>query len=106
MKLYDPDKAGTFVWPMTKGKPGEPVTYQLTNTDSAENWIKQGWVMAGPCQVGRYDTDGYFWTFCPPVDGERSSVGRYVRHPLAEQAKGTYERDLIESRYAGASAWA
>lgn len=101
MKLYDPTKAGTYIWPMTKGKPGEPTTYQLTNTDSADNWEKQGWQMAGPYQVGRYDNEGCFCTYLPPVDGHHGGLGRYARHPLAKQAKQGYERDLIQSRYAG-----
>lgn len=101
MKLYDPQHAGTYVWPMTKGRPGEPTTYQLTHGDSADNWEKQGWQLAGPYPVGRYDSEGYFCTYLPPLDGHHGGLGRYVKHPGGAAAKSSYERDLIDSRYGG-----
>ena len=101
-KLYDPEKAGQYVWPMTPKayKPGQQTTYQLTKEPSPKNWELQGYVMAGPCQVGMYDDEGFYRTFCPGVDGK--FPGKYVRVLFGEklkEAKNNYERDKTYAKY-------
>ena len=102
-KLYDPEKAGQYVWPMTPKayKPGQQTTYQLTKEPSPKNWEMQGYVMAGPCQVGMYrEDDGVYLTYCPPVEGIRP--GKYIPVLSKEQineAKSNYERDKTYAKY-------
>ena len=101
-KLYDPEKANQYVWPMTPKayKPGQSTSYQLTSEPSPKNWELQGFVMAGPCQVGMYDDLGYYATYVPPVEGLR--VGKYIRVLHGEQineAKSNYERDKTYEKW-------
>ena len=102
MSLYDPSKAGNYVWPMTPKayKPGQSTSYQLTKEPSPKNWELQGFVMAGPCQVGMYDNEGYFCTYQPGIEGLRP--GKYYRVLHGEQineAKSNYERDKTYANY-------
>ena len=101
-KLYDPSKAGNYVWPMTakNAKPGQQTTYQLTLEPSPQMWEERGYVMAGPCQIGMYDSEGFYATFVPGVDGIRP--GKYIRVLYGEQineAKSNYERDKTYAKY-------
>ena len=101
-KLYDPEKANQYVWPMTPKayKPGQSTSYQLTSEPSPKNWELQGFVMAGPCQVGMYEDLGYYATYVPPVEGLR--VGKYIRVLHGEQineAKSNYERDKTYEKW-------
>ena len=102
-KLYDPSKAGNYVWPMTakNAKPGQQTTYQLTLEPSPKMWEERGYVMAGPCQCGMYrEEDGVYLTFCPGVEGIRP--GKYIPVLSEEQineAKSKYERDKTYAKY-------
>jgi len=101
-KLYDPDLKGNYVWPMTSKsyKPGQSTSYQLTSVPSPKNWELQGFVLAGPCQVGMYDDEGFYCTYQPPVEGVRP--GKYYRVLHGEQineAKSNYERDKTYTKY-------
>ena len=103
-KLYRPDidKLPAYVWPMTPKayKPGQQTTYQLTHDPSPKNAELQGYVMAGPCQVGMYDDEGFFCTYQPPVEGVRP--GKYYRVLHGEQieeAKSNYERARTYAKY-------
>lgn len=101
-KLYDPDKANQYVWPMTPKayKPGQSTSYQLTSEPSPKNWELQGFQMAGPCQVGMYDNEGYFCTYQTGIEGLRP--GKYYRVLHGEQineAKSNYERDKTYTKY-------
>ena len=102
-KLYDPSKAGNYVWPMTakNAKPGQQTTYQLTLEPSPQMWEERGYVMAGPCQCGMYrKDDGVYMTFCPGVEGIRP--GKYIPVLSKEQineAKSNYERDKTYAKY-------
>ena len=101
-KLYDPSKAGQYVWPMVPKayKPGQQITYQLTKEPSPKMWENQSWVMAGPCQTGMYDEEGFFCTFRPAVDGK--FPGKYFRvlqGKYLKRAKENYERDQTYRRH-------
>ena len=101
-KLYDPSKAGQYVWPMVPKayKPGQQITYQLTKEPSPKMWENQSWVMAGPCQTGMYDEEGFFCTFRPAVDGK--FPGKYFRvlqGKYLENVKRNYERDRMYEKY-------
>ena len=101
-KLYDPEKANQYVWPMTPKayKPGQSTPYQLTSEPSPKYWEMHGFVMAGPCQVGMYDDEGFYCTYQPPVEGVRP--GKYYRGlhgKQIEEAKTIYERDRTYAKY-------
>tara|TARA_E500000331_G_scaffold30486_2_gene25643 strand:+ start:2321 stop:2653 length:333 start_codon:yes stop_codon:yes gene_type:complete len=104
MRLYDPNVADSYVWPMTakNAKPGQPTTYQLTKEPSPKMWEERGYVMAGPCQVGMYDDEGFFRTYQSPVEGIRP--GKYIRVLFGDAlktAKDDYESDRLYERYGG-----
>jgi len=101
-KLYDPEKANQYVWPMTPKafKPGQSTSYQFTKNPDPKEWEMQGFVMAGPCQIGMYDNEGFYATYVPPVEGIRP--GKYIRVLYGEQineAKSNYERDKTYAKY-------
>ena len=111
MKLYDPncvhrDETGhprpTFVWPCTAKnyRPGQNTTFVLTKEPSAKAAESQGYTLAGPCQLGMYDEDGFYHTYKPPIDG--ICPGKYVRVLDDEQvrtAKAKYESEKLYARY-------
>ena len=106
MKLYDPshETLPCYVWPMVPKayKPGQQTTYQLTKDPSPKMAELQGYVMAGPCQVGMYDEEGFFCTFCPGVEGK--IPGRYRKVLFGDAlktAKDDYESDRLYGKYGG-----
>ena len=102
-KLYDPSKAGNYVWAMTakNAKFGDQSTYQLTLEPSPKMWEERGYVLAAPYQTGMYrKEDGVYMTYCPPVEGVRP--GKYIPVLSKEQineAKSNYERDKTYTKY-------
>ena len=101
-KLYDPEKANRYVWPMTPKayKPGQSTSYQFTEKPDPGKWEMQGFQLCGPCQVGMYDNEGFYCTFQPGIEGLR--VGKYYRVLHGEQineAKNNYERDKTYANY-------
>ena len=103
-KLYNPDieRLPAYVWPMTQKayKPGQQTTYQLTHDPDPKKAELQGYVMAGPCQIGMYREDGVYCTYQPPIDGIRP--GKYLPVLYGEklkEAKSNYERDKTYAKY-------
>jgi hypothetical protein len=49
--------------------------------------------VAGDHAIGMYDKEGYYCTYCPPIPGASGSrgLGRWVRHPWAEQDRQRLE---------------
>ena len=43
--------------------------------------------------IGMYNSDGYYCTYCPPVAaaGVKDPVGRFVRHPWADEERQRQE---------------
>ena len=104
MRLYDPNLADSYVWPMTakNAKPGQPATYQLTKEPSPKMWEERGYVMAGPCQIGMYDDSGFYATYMPPVEGVRP--GKYIRvlyGDAVKTAQNDYECERMYEKYGG-----
>ena len=101
-KLYDPEKANQYVWPMTPKayKPGQSTSYQFTESPDPGKWEMQGFQLCGPCQVGMYDNEGFYCTYQPGIEGLR--VGKYYRvlqGKQIEEAKKNYERDKTYANY-------
>ena len=104
MRLYDPERINQWVWPMTakNAKPGQPTTYQFTTEPSPKMWEERGYVMAGPCQIGMFDDEGFYRTYQSPVDGIRP--GKYIRvlyGDAVKNAQNNYERDRMYEKYGG-----
>tara|TARA_R100000234_G_scaffold119782_1_gene103748 strand:+ start:579 stop:908 length:330 start_codon:yes stop_codon:yes gene_type:complete len=99
MKLYDPDCANSYVWNMIakNHKAGTATSYLLTQTPSPKAYEERGYVLVNPVQMGRYDEEGCYHTYKPPVDG--CFPGKYARVPLGKDYKKEYERQKIYDRY-------
>ena len=79
MQLYAPEHAGKYVWQCADAKT-RAVSYTAINSTSPPPDAAYGH------PIGRYDTDGLFWTFCPNAGDEDPNSPRsskFVRHPLA-----------------------
>lgn len=80
MKLYAPEHAGKNVWQCADAKT-RAVNYTTTNSDTPPMDA------AYPHPMGRYDSDGCYWTFCPNANDEDPNSlrsAKYVKHPLSE----------------------
>ena len=104
MKLYDPGSANDYIWPMVpKGaKPTDPCQYKPTRDENPGLWTDKGWTMAGAHCMGRYDSEGLWQTYCPPVPGAHGAqgLGRFIPHPLAKT-----ERDREKAQREAANSW-
>ena len=105
MKLFNPQAAKQFVFAVVSknAKEGTPPEYKCCGSDSIESCEAfidaKALRNAYPYVMGRYDAEGRYCTYLPPVSG--GMPGRFVLHPLAEAERGTYERDLINARHGG-----
>jgi hypothetical protein len=99
--LYNPNFADSFVWPMTpkNAKPGQPTTYQLTKEPTPKMWEERGYVMAGPCQLGRYDEAGFYHTYRAPYGDQPGRYFRVLQGKYLKRAKESYERDRINAKW-------
>ena len=88
MKLYDSAAANAFVYAVVSknAKEGTPPTYQPISGTSFEECERKitdkAQRNAYPYCLGRYDEQGRYLTYCPPVEGIRP--GKFVMHPLAQ----------------------
>ena len=94
MKLFNPSHADHFVFATCpKGyKEGTAPKYapvKAVDVETAERQLfSERLINVYSYQVGRYDQQGRFMTFQPPVEGIRP--GKYIVHPLAQQEYETY----------------
>jgi hypothetical protein len=83
MKLYSPEHAGKNVWQCADAKT-RAVSYTAINSTSPPPDACH----AHP--LGRYDSDGCYWSFCPNAgdeDPNSARSSRYAKHPQAEIEK-------------------
>ena len=47
----------------------------------------------GDHAIGMYDMEGYYCTYCPPVQtpGVKDPIGRFVRHPWSDEERKRQE---------------
>jgi hypothetical protein len=91
MKLYNPEKADTYVFAVVPvgAKEGTDPTYVAVKADGieeAENSLlasRPPMKNAYPHAMGRYDEIGRYMTYQPPVEGIRP--GKFILHPIAQQ---------------------
>ena len=103
MDLFNKDKIGKYVFAVVPegAKEGTPPTYESVGApgiDQAEqvlSYDKKRNAYKHP--LGRYDEEGYYCTYCPSVEGIKP--GRFVRHPLAEQARTDYYKRVDGKDY-------
>lgn len=88
MKLFDPEMAGCFIYAVVQknakeGTPPDYKPYRASSMEAAERTIDGSGLRAVyPFVLGRYDTQGLYETYRPPVEGV--TVGRFTPHPLAK----------------------
>jgi hypothetical protein len=81
MKLYAPELAGTYVWQVA-----DPKSSKTSFAPSKSQTPPPNCSYGHP--LGRYDSEGRYWTFCPNAaeeDPNNPKSSRFVKHPLAEQ---------------------
>lgn len=79
MKLYQPDFAGMTVWSVADPKSNKG-SYTATRGTSPPPNASYGH------PIGRYDSDGAYWTYCPNAgeeDPNSPRAARWVKHPHA-----------------------
>lgn len=79
MDLYSPEFAGMTVWAVADPKSSKG-SYTATKGTTPPPNASYGH------PIGRYDSDGLFWTFCPNAGEEDSNSprsSRFARHPHA-----------------------
>ena len=101
MKMFNPQEAGRFVFAVVdKGaREGTPPTYSTVSgpdIDSCHRSIEASKSRSAyPHPVGRYDENGRYCTYKPPLENvERLQHGRFCLHPLAQQEYEVYKREL------------
>ena len=98
MKLYDRKNAGGFVFAIVdhKAREGTAPTYQCVAGDSVDTCElfldTKNKRNAYPHCMGRYDDKGRYCVYKPPVEGV--THGRFVLHPLADEAYQVEKREL------------
>lgn len=103
MKLFNPQAANQFVFAVVakNAREGTPPEYKCCGSDSIESCEAfidaKALRNAYPYVMGRYDADGRYCTYTPPIEGVKP--GRFVLHPMAEGERDTYERDLMYERH-------
>ena len=104
MNLSNRNDANKFVFAVCpKGyREGTAPNYAAVSGASVEDALKsldmQKLVNVYPHPVGRYDENGRYQTYCPPI--ENVKPGRFVEHPLAAQAEAQTEKANFEAKYA------
>ena len=103
MKLYNPNLAKQFVFAVCpKGyKEGTKPSFVASagaDTEIAEQALAtERLVNVYPHAMGRYDEEGFYCPYTPPIEGIKP--GKFVRHPLAHQAKVEFDKELLTKRY-------
>ena len=83
MKLYQPEFAGMTVWSVADPKSSKG-TYTATRGTSPPPNASYGH------PIGRYDSEGRYWTFCPNVgveDPNSPQSSRWCKHPGADDER-------------------
>ena len=83
MKLFDPTMAGTFVWQVADPK-SQKSSCSASRSETPPPNAVHGYPM------GKYDSDGLYWTFCPNAGEEDPSSlrsSKFVKHPFAEEER-------------------
>lgn len=94
MKLYAPEFAGTYVWQIADSKSSK-VSFAPSKSLSPPPNVVYGH------PLGKYDSDGCYWTFCPNAGDEATNspkASRFAKHPLAEQERAVAVKEKVWGR--------
>lgn len=83
MKLYAPEFAGMYIWATADPKSSKASYSPSKSTTPPPN-------AAHGHPIGRFDSDGCYWTFVPMTGNEDPTSplsSRFAKHPGAEQEK-------------------
>ena len=103
MDLFSTDKIGHYAFAVVPegAKEGTPPNFEAIEAPGLEEAERTLSYMkkrnAYKHVLGRYDEQGFYCTYCPSVEGIRP--GRFVRHPLAEQARDDFYKRVDNKRY-------
>lgn len=102
MKLFSPQDANTFVFATVamNAREGTSPDYKCVSGPDVETCLKQidaaKLRSAYPHAVGRYDEQGRYCTYKPPLENvQRLQHGRFCRHPSAQQEYEVHKRELM-----------
>ena len=107
MKLYDPQLADQFIWQVSDKDDRTRPPKTRYAADKANQWehstLKHSCVLVDDTghPMGKFDAQGFYCTYRPPIENVNGGLARYTRHPLAEEEAKTYERDLMYRRHGG-----
>lgn len=96
LKLFDYENRGRYVHQVYDNKQRVAVqcVYRLAGSGNfAETELGDPRFHYSPVNgdhaIGRYDDDGYYCTYLPPIQrpGSKEPIGRYVRHPWSEEER-------------------
>jgi hypothetical protein len=94
MKIYAPELSGTYVWQVADPKSSKTSFAPSKSMNPPPNCC-----YGHP--LGRYDSDGCYWTFCPNAGEDaidKRSRGRYMKHPQAEDEKNLAIKEKVWGR--------
>ena len=94
MQLFDPAMANTYVWQVADPK-SQKTSYSACKSQTPPPNAVHGH------PLGKYDSDGLYWTFVPMAGEEdprspRSS--RFSKHPLAEEEQRKAVKEKVWGR--------
>ena len=98
MKLFNRQEANQFVFAVVpkNAREGTPPDFKTCGSDSIESCEahidSKAMRNAYPHCMGRYDDKGRYCVYKPPIEGV--GPGRFIVHPLAEEAYQVERREL------------
>jgi hypothetical protein len=94
MNLYAPELAGTYIWQVADPKSSK-VSFAPSKSLNPPPNVAYGH------PLGKYDSDGCYWTFCPNA-GEDADGGpkgsRFAKHPFSEKEKAQAIKEKVWGR--------
>jgi len=92
MKLYAPEFAGMYIWATA-----DPKSSKASYSPSKSTTAPPNAVHGHP--LGRFDSDGCYWTFVPMTGNEDPSSplsSRFAKHPMAEIEKARLQKEQYQ----------
>jgi len=92
MKLYAPEFAGMYIWATADPKSSKPSYSPSKSTTAPPNAVHGH-------PLGRFDSDGCYWTFVPMTGNEDPNSplsSRFAKHPMAEIEKARLQKEQYQ----------
>jgi len=100
LKLFDYDNRGKYVHQVfdNKERISPKTVYRVAGSPNfADTELGDPRFHYSPVNgdhaIGMYDMEGYYCTYCPPVQtpGVKDPIGRFVRHPWSDEERKRQE---------------